>query len=288
MITLRGHRGWVRGLAMSEDGQLVASAGQDGTVRLWERATANGSTGRLLAALQGHSGLVFAVGMSGDGRLIAAGGPQESTVRLWKAPHSPATAPAGAIPGRALQSAASAWATGSPWEPFAALAGHAGAVFAVAVSADGRLVASGGQDTMIRLWAGSTDESHWGPLVALEGHAGAIFALALSRDGRLVASGATDGTVRLWDAAGGHLLTTLHSHAGVVFGVALSWDARHLVSVGDDGLLKVWDVGTGASVHVLRPDRRYERMDVTGLTGISEVQKAALLALGARENPSLQ
>jgi WD40 repeat protein len=200
--------------------------------------------------------------MSGDGRLIAAGGPQESTVRLWKAPHRSATA---------------------SWEPVAVLEGHAGAVFAVAVSADGRLVAGGGQDTVIHLWAASTDDSQWGPLTALDGHAGAIFALALSRDGRLVASGATDGTVRLWDVAGGRLLTTLHSHAGLVFGVAFSRDVRHLVSVGDDGLLKVWDLQTGASLHVLRPDRRYERMDITGLTGSSEVQKAALIALGAVE-----
>jgi WD40 repeat protein len=99
----------------------------------------------------------------------------------------------------------------------------------------------------------------------------------------MVASGATDGTVRLWDVASSRLLTTLPSHAGVVFGVVLSWDERRLVSVGDDGQLKVWDVETGASLHVLRPDRRYERMDITDLTGISEVQQAALVALGAVE-----
>jgi WD40 repeat protein/transcriptional regulator with XRE-family HTH domain len=282
-VTLRGHRGWVRGLAMSDGGQLVASAGQDGTVRLWERVSAGGPTGRFLATLQGHSGLIFAVGMSGDGRLVAAGGPQESTVRLWGVAPRASTAAAEEIPGRSVMSTASAWAIGSPWEPLAALEGHAGAVFAVAVSADGRLVASGGQDTVVRLWEACSDASQWRPLTSLEGHAGAIFALALSRDGRLVASGATDGTVRLWDVACGRLLATLPSHAGVVFGVALSWDDRSLVSVGDDGLLKVWDVQTGASLRVLRPDRRYERMDITDLTGISEVQKTALIALGAAE-----
>jgi WD40 repeat protein len=105
-------------------------------------------------------------------------------------------------------------------------------------------------------------------------------------DGRLIASGAVDGTIRLWEVASGRLLTTLMSHTGIVYGVTLSGDGQRLASGGDDGWIKIWDVETGASLRTLRPDRRYERMDIRGLMGITEAQKTTLLALGAVEDIS--
>jgi hypothetical protein len=47
--------------------------------------------------------------------------------------------------------------------------------------------------------------------------------------------------------------------------------------------VRLWEVASGTSLHVLRSDRVYERLDFTGLTGITEAQRAALLALGATE-----
>jgi hypothetical protein len=54
-----------------------------------------------------------------------------------------------------------------------------------------------------------------------------------------------------------------------------------LASGSLDGAVMTWDTGTWALLHTLRPDRPCERMDVTGLTGVSDVQRAALLSLGA-------
>jgi WD40 repeat protein len=67
----------VLGVALSEDGQLLASADADGTVRLWDPASAQPR-----ATLQGHSGSVWGVALTLEGRLLASGG-ADGTVRLW-------------------------------------------------------------------------------------------------------------------------------------------------------------------------------------------------------------
>jgi WD40 repeat protein len=78
-----------------------------------------------------------------------------------------------------------------------ALLGHAGRVGGISLSADGHLVASGGDDATVRLW----DAARRRLLVILKGHAGAVWRVAISADGQLVASGGSDGTVRVWNAS---------------------------------------------------------------------------------------
>ena len=88
--------------------------------------------------------------------------------------------------------------------------------------------------------------------------------------------------LRIW-AIDGAQLASLEGHAGAVCGVALSGDGRLLASGSLDGTVKIWDTTRHALLRSLRPDRRFERLDITGLTGVTSAQRAALLALGARE-----
>jgi len=132
---------------------------------------------------------------------------------------------------------------------------------------------------MVRLWEVSSERL----LATLQGQTGGVRSVALTADGRLLASGGQDGTLRLWDVVSRRLLATLQGHASPVGGVAFSADGRLLASGGLDGTVRLWEPGSGACLRILRSDRCYERVDISGLTGVNAAQRAALLALGAIE-----
>lgn len=72
---------------------------------------------------------------------------------------------------------------------------HEGMTFALAFSTDGKMIASGGGDNLVRLWNAETGKQ----LLTLKGHENDVYSVAIRPDGRQVASGSKDGTVRLWD-----------------------------------------------------------------------------------------
>ena len=76
-------------------------------------------------------------------------------------------------------------------------------------------------------------------------------------------------------------------HQGAVHSLKISPDGRLLVSCGEDGTIKVWNVESTDLVRTLRRDRPYERLDITGIRGLTEAQKDTLQALGAVEKEAV-
>jgi WD40 repeat protein len=120
------------------------------------------------------------------------------------------------------------------------LRGHRGQVYAVAFQPDGRVLASGAEDGLIKFW-NPLDAAE---LASVSAHTSCVNALAYSPDGQLLVSGSCDHTIKLWQAATHELLATLAGHPDEVHCVAISPDGRLLASGGHDPIVRVWDLAT--------------------------------------------
>jgi WD40 repeat protein len=130
-------------------------------------------------------------------------------------------------------------------QPATELARHAGGVSGAAISPDGSVGASAGQDGIVHVWK-LVDRTKAGEL---HGHAlGAVDGLEFSPDGGLLASGGEDGTIRLWDATSLAPRWVVSGHGDWVASVAFSPDGERLASGGGDGRVRVWNVVDGALV----------------------------------------
>ncbi len=245
-----GNLGPVRAIAISADGQQMASA-QGKTVRLWNLA--DRSAIALSITLSGHQGLVRSVQFRPDGQQLVSTG-DDGTIRLWNLQGQPLAQWSAAAKrvwsvgfspdGQSLVSAGAdgvirLW--GLNGESLGQLEGHLGPVFSVMFRPDGQQIASGGQDRTVRLWDVATQRKvQLFPVYGAE-----VNSVAFSPDGQRLISGDSTGNVQLWDLSTQQQFAAWNAHANsIVRQVRFSPDAQQVATAGDDGIAKVWQLGT--------------------------------------------
>lgn len=127
--------------------------------------------------------------------------------------------------------------------PMRTLASTSGPVWSVAVSPDGKAIASGSTDGTIQIWKVGSGNLRV-PMRTLYGHSEPIWSLAISPDGKLLASGSADKTIKVWNLSTGELLDTLKGHTAGIFSVAFSPDSQRVASGSFDKSVKLWQINT--------------------------------------------
>lgn len=202
------HTGEVWTAVYSPDGQWIASAGTDRTIRIWP------ATGRRDApVLYGHTGSVTDLAFTGDGsRLVSVS--EDNTARLWEVGQQ----------------------NGLP-----ALRGHTDSVYAVAHSPDGQWIATGSWDKSIRLWDAQTGES-----CARLPQAGVVRVLAFSPDGSWLVSGCdTEIQLSIWDVATGLRRKKIPGPGNMPEALAVNPAGTRIAAADRFGHMTIADVATG-------------------------------------------
>jgi WD40 repeat protein len=254
VVALPGHGGAVFAITFRPDGEQMASASLDHTVKLWDVAA-----GRATRTLAGHRDKVLALAYSADGKRLASAS-VDGTIRVWDAEsgqetirlessgacsHSLAFTPDGRLVGAGEDGSVEVWSrTGRRLGRFTPHP-DCGPLYALAISPDGRSLTVGGLDGHI--WV--LDARKGKVLRELEGHPQPVYSLAFGPDGGTLLSGSGDGTVRCWNPTTGEQTACLAGHRGAVYQAAFSLDGRRVVSAGTDGEVIVWDEATGTALH---------------------------------------
>ena len=125
-----------------------------------------------------------------------------------------------------------------------ALKYHEAAVYAVAVSADERIVVSGSEDRTVNVHV-IGKSARYG---CLKGHLDAVYTVAISRLGTMCASGSGDKTIRLWNLKTRTCFRILEGHNSVIARIIMSDDAKKVVSSSHDNTIRMWDTRSGACI----------------------------------------
>ncbi|MDZ8082465.1 MAG: hypothetical protein RMX35_25805 [Nostoc sp. DcaGUA01] len=245
---LEDHKGLIWGMNLSPDGEIIASASFDHTVKLWNR------DGRLIQTLEGHKDKVLSVNFSADGQMIASGD-FDGTVILWKrestqfkefkklkahnSKNSNGVYGISFSPNGEIFATASRDKTVKLWKPngnwIRTFTGYEDGVTSVAFSPDGQIIATGGRDRKVKLWRPN------GKLLKpfKDKHEDFVWAVAWSPDGKIIATAGRDNFVKVWNLDG-KVLEVFKGHRERVMNVSFSPDGKIIASASQDKTVKLW------------------------------------------------
>jgi WD40 repeat protein len=191
-------------VAFSPDSKLVAAAGADRAIRVWEA-----ESGKLVLSIEDHADWIFDLAFSPDGKRLASAS-RDKTSKVFDVAKK---------------------------ESLVTFPGHAETVYTVAFSPDGKSVASGGADNQIRFW-NPDDEGKQTRTVG--GFGGAVFRLQFLPDGKELVACSADKNLRVIDPSNGSTKRTFSGHRDWVYSFCISADAKTLASGSWDGEIRLW------------------------------------------------
>lgn len=127
------------------------------------------------------------------------------------------------------------------------------------------------------------DTQSWKLIRTLEDQNELVFGVAWSANNERLISAGSDGMRRWWNPHSGECRLSRPGHEGPIQSLRASPNGRFLASGGDDGAIQIWQMESGEHVATLRRDRPYERLNITGIKGLTAAQKLAPKMLGAIE-----
>ncbi len=202
----------IQAVAFSDAAKLVA-VGRYGEVELL-----NPLTRAVVRKLAGFKGRVNAVAFSADGKAVFAAGGEPGIageVQQWQV-----------VDGKAVRR----------------FEGHLDACYALTLSPDGKVLATGSYGQKIKLWDTTTGKE----LTTLKGHNGAVYGLGFRPDGKVLASASADRTVKLWSIPDGQRLDTLSQPTKEQNAVVFSRDGKQLFAGGADNRIRIWTISMEA------------------------------------------
>ena len=224
-LRLAGHAGIVHALDFDAAGRVLASAGGDGKVGLWEPAagveSVDAAVGAPPSVLYDAPGVAVAVAFSPGGDRLAAA--TAAGLALWTLGGTPADSTSNEAPE---------------------ILGAGQELTSVAFATDGRWLAAGTRRGVIEMW--DLESTPPAKLHDLSGHGSAVTDLSFATDGRLISS-SLDGKVKLWevsDPAGEPVV--LEDHSGWVWTVEADVAGDHAFSGGADRTVRVWEIRSKA------------------------------------------
>jgi hypothetical protein len=227
--TLRGHNGAVLCMAVSSNGERVATGGEDQTIRIWDA-----DSGSLVGdPLEGNASSVTCVAFSPDDMLIVSGS-DDGGVRVWD---------------RKLN------------KIVVHSSGHTDTVRSVVFSPSGSLIASVSDDKTCRIWDSRTGNMVKGPL---QGHSQAVRSVCFTADSTRVATGSSDRTIRLWDVqSGAPICQPLKGLKNSTRMLAFTKDGKRVVGGSKERRFCIWNAESGALIS--GPDVRIGRSVLASL-----------------------